>query len=532
MTLTTTTDDQQPTGSGALLRRSYVKHEPKWQRFQTAMTDLPGNSGGKLKTEGQKEQQAAPHPYQRQYAHVYHQRQSVLGPQCWKNPDLPPSSSTSAVQHVERILDLKDGVPCVAVGTLVCERGEDGDDKKDSQTLLHPDSECRSTDALYLEDESGRVALQCDKPYSYPMGIVVAVQGVVGADGVMQVETVYPPRPELHEIKPSPDASTALPANNNKGNDSPCLLLISGLNCGDATVPSLPRDMLLSYLEGRLGESSSAARVGQVIVAGGLLAPLKESTAESSLNAAEVAAAKKVQTSDRLAALQDVDGWILNVAAAGVPIDIVPGQHDPTTANWPQRPLHRSLLPQSNRYFSSAGHSGGLIHRTPNPFAAKLHGKDVVGTDGTNIADLKKRVLRDICNNGDNNDGGGGGDDDADSKDGKKGVGPITELDSLRMTLQYSHLAPTGPDTIPTAPHSEMDPMVLSSDNNDNNQLPDLYFCGNANTFATTLVGCNDDSSNQCRLVCVPQFSTTGQAVLVHLASPDMKVEILRFLPE
>jgi DNA polymerase delta subunit 2 len=363
----------------------------------------------------------------------------------------------------------------------------------------------------------------------------------MGTDGVMHVEAAYPPRSELREIGTTPNTSSS--------DDGPCLLLISGLNCGDPTAPSLPRDMLLSYLEGRFG-GAGAERIGQIIVAGGLVAPAPP-LPEDSMSVAALAAAKKQQASDRLAALRDVDAFVLGAASSGIPVDILPGKHDPTTANWPQRPLHRCLLPQSHRYFSASSprQGGGFVYRTPNPFAAKLHGKDVIGTDGSNVADLKRHVLQECekkneSENADNDntmmeiEG-----EESDAKRKEQLLEPIAELDALRLTLQWSHLCPTGPNSVPTAPHLEVDPMVLPSGGDDNNEgdfLPSLYFSGNASGFATTLVGAaaapgsSEESkiNAKCRLICVPEFSKTGEAVLCHLGSPDMKVELLRFLPQ
>jgi DNA polymerase delta subunit 2 len=63
---------------------------------------------------------------------------------------------------------------------------------------------------------------------------------------------------------------------------------------------------------------------------------------------------------------------------------------------------------------------------------------------------------------------------------------------------------------------------------------PDLYFAGNCSKFATSLVatgGVNNDSSSsnkrQKRLVCLPKFGETGEAVLVNMKT--LGVELLCF---
>ena len=85
----------------------------------------------------------------------------------------------------------------------------------------------------------------------------------------------------------------------------------------------------------------------------------------------------------------------------------------------------------------------------------------------------------------------------------------------LERQLEWSHMCPTGPSSVPTMPHAEKDPMVLE-------QAPRLYFCGNAPQFATTKF-----APTGGRMVCLPAFAETGEAVLVNLET--MAVELLRF---
>ena len=130
-----------------------------------------------------------------------------------------------------------------------------------------------------------------------------------------------------------------------------------------------------------------------------------------------------------------------------------------------------------------------IVHRATNPYAAGHGEKLVVATDGVNIYDLQKRVLT-------------------------ESIERLTELQALEQTLEWSHMCPTGPDSVPTVPHVDLDPMVLE-------QKPHLYLCGNAKSFATT------KTEGGTTLLCVPKFSETGEAVLVNLET--MAVELLRF---
>jgi DNA polymerase delta subunit 2 len=437
--------------SSAPVPRAFSSHTPKWQRFQTVINQ-PSQKVAAASSEGT-------HPYMQQYSHVYHQRLAMLGPSCWKSVD-------GTARKVERVLDLIEGTLCVVVGTVVRERGDD-------KTTLHPQSQCRAGDVLFLEDESGRVKLRVANKHLYPTGIVAAVEGTVGTDGVLEVAKIY--SPALPELLP-----TAAPSNNENNNSSPPhLLIMSGLHCGDPSVSSLPRDLLLAFLEGRFG-TDKASTISHVVLAGGLTSPDPY-------------------------AVKELDGFCLALASIGIPLDVLPGKDDPTTANWPQRPFHRSLLQKTDQ------HLGKLLSRTPNPYAAVHANQYVVGTDGTNVVDLCQYVLEEQVSD----------DDDkmmTDDDDNQKETSytPISLLESLRQTLQWCHICPTGPDSVPTVPHVTQDPRVIQE------HCPSVYFCGNANGFATTL--CNQDRT---RLICVPKFSETGEAVLVNLET--LNVELLRF---
>jgi DNA polymerase delta subunit 2 len=439
--------------------RSFSSHTAKWQRFQTIINEPV------LKVAKAVGDAEGSHPYMQQYSHVYHQRLQMLKPRCWESFDRDSECGAEDVKKVERVLDLTEGSISAVVGTVVRETGDDG-------TTLCLHSQCRACDTLFLEDESGRVKLQVDKQYSYPTGIVVAAKGRVGTDGVLHVTKMF--SPALPDVAPS--SADAPSASELKNHDSatPHLLILSGLYCGNPEVSSLPRDLLVAFLQGRFG-ADKAKNISHIILAGGL-------------------------AGTDPAAVKELDGFCMSLASAGIPLDVLPGKDDPTTANWPQRPFHRSLLQKAENNLSK------MISRTPNPYAAMHADKYVVGTDGTNVVDLARHVVKEIARETEMDDG----------VDMPALYAPLSHLESLQQTLKWCHLCPTGPDSVPTAPHVAQDPMVL------NELCPSLYFCGNADMFATSL--CNDDMT---RLVCVPKFSESGEGVLVNLETLD--VELLRF---
>lgn len=412
-------------------KRAYAAHTPKWQRFQAKLIVPTNKAAGAVSN-----QESSVHPYQRQYASVYYQRLMALKPRCWK------AMENEAYKKIDRVLGLREKVPSLLVGTLVKEC------TKPSEDPVVADSECRPSDQLYLEDESGRVALELKDTHQYCTGVVMGVKGVVDAGGTLQVEALFPP------AAPAPAALTGAITQSKPVAHSPHLLIVSSLLCADPEVSSLAREMLVAYLQGQF--TLDAAKVCRVLVAG-----------------------NGPGAKDVLQGVKDLDCFGMQMKSCGIPLDILPGKNDPTTANWPQRPLHSSLIP----------HSGNFISRTPNPYAAGHGTQLVVGTDGANISDLQKFIL---------------------NEHNEK----ISELEALEKTLEWSHICPTGPSSVPTVPHLEHDPMVLE-------HKPQVYFCGNASKFDHKI---RDDGTV---LLCVPKFSETSEAVLINLET--LKVELLRF---
>lgn len=409
-----------------------------------------------LKPETKKAQQKdkETYQYQRQYSHVYSHRLAALKPRCWAQFD-PVVSKTYT--RINRVLELREDVPSQLVGTLVKEANNTKE-----ETLL-PGTSCRPSDQLFLEDESGRVALELDNIHHFCTGVVVGIQGKVDKVGVFHVEDVI--LPSMGPLADLASKSVMVPATIPSAADAtkkaPHVLFLSSLLCGDPSISSMPREMLVGYLQGQF--TSDAARVSRVIIVGG-----------------------GPSSQDPLQGVKELDAFCLQLTKAGIPVDIMPGKDDPTTANWPQRPLHSSLLPNAT----------AIVHRTPNPYAAALGDKLVVATDGANIADLQKQVLTKSSTTTEESE-----------------WQLCTELEALQRTLKWSHVCPNGPNSIPTVPHLDQDPMVLE-------HSPNLYVSGNATSFSTTKV-------ESTTLVCVPKFSSTGEAVLFNLETND--VELLRF---
>jgi len=377
--------------------------------------------------------------YQRQYSHNYALRLLALRSNI---PNLDHGTS------VGRIIELREGVTdSIVAGTIV--RG-----KKSERAVVDPVQET-SEDEIALEDESGRVYLVAkgdDEILNHlSTGTIVAVRGVVQPHtGIMEVTDVHlpssPPLPLYHEDG----------LHKSSGGHDPHVMFLSGLECGvGGEKESLSRQMLLSYLQGLL--TTSASKVCRVVVAGGGCGSRKE-----------------LQNDSLLFGIKELDLFISQLCASGIPVDYLPSQDDPTTVHWPQRPLHACLLPKSN---------SNMFFRSPNPYEAVIGNKLVTGTDGANVRDLVWR------RNG-------------------------SELDALAYTLDVSHLCPTGPDSVPTIPCQEEDPFCVTT------ERPHLYFAGNCTAFATR-------EYEGTRLVCIPKFVSSNQAILVNLV--NLSCDVINF---
>ena len=519
-------------------QRRYAQHKPSWQRFHGHAAPKESNSG----CSGASEVNA----YSRQYSHAYRARLDALRQRCVDNAKaaLREEGVADDVAVSEQIIEVTEGALSIIVGTVVKEMDPKTRRLKvnhdtyghlgDAATFLFPDSDkvgiqesLRSLvfdsskgDTLYLEDESGRVELAPEEaedgvsskssspldPNRITTGVVVAITGKICAEkGVMKVKSVHfagPPKSTSSAIaKPSAD--------------EPVLLLVSGLGCG-ADAPrdaksgaslALRREMLLEYVTDAAFSGSSS--VSHILVAGGGISVPKTNQSDKENEAKSYGKGKSSSsaTSNLAFSLRELDMFLSELLASGIPLDYIPGMHDPTNANWPQRPIHSCLLPNACGYSGSFG-------RTTNPYEGQVtvegesSGVHVLGTDGLNIADLRRYLAT-------RSDEIGEGEGDTSE--------PASCIDALNQTLSYGHIAPTGPSSLPTFPAYDSDPFVLKT-------RPDVYFAGNCDAFETRMIddNCNEvKEGGKTRLICVPNFALTGEVVLVKLHS--LECEVIEF---
>lgn len=534
--------------------RAYAPFEPAWSRFHEFAAPLASSSGAGAAAAAGGESAQNSHPYNRQYSHVYSARLKLLRRRCVQNAQQSLKDDGLEADVVEHIIEVKEGALSILVGTIVKEMDprrrppvKSTYTDASAQTFLFPSDDKKAEkqeplrsfmfdkekgDVLHLEDESGRVELVSDadvsdetkndnsllNPNHVATGVVAAVVGKVDSGtGVMHVHSIHFAGPPPVESVSTKEGLRGASINDEEKSD-PILLLVSGLGCGsdsptDAETGaslSLRREMLLDYLtDPQLGDGSSICRV--VVAGGGITAPVhttvedKENTKKASPNNdTKTKAGKYDSTSNVTFSLIELDLYITEILSSGIPVDYIPGWNDPTNANWPQRPLHSCLLPNSVGFVD-------LFRRSTNPYESDCSGVKVLGSDGLNVADLR-RFLPKKCDGDEVNDEGAA-----------VKVSPSSSIDALHQTLKFSHMAPTGPDSLPTFPSSETDPFVITS-------RPSVYFVGNCDEFEARLVGGKGETIDTAaddgatRLVCVPSFASTGEVVLVNLRTLECDV--------
>ena len=409
-----------------------------------------------------------------QYFQLYFQRLMLLGPRLKqavgaKWPGVP----------AVKVLDLKEGEECVVMGTLykdmklkpsildeyVKEAGAKASEVAAKKFVSDDDS-------LVLEDEGARVrltgkgvAVDC-----FVTGVVLAVKGRVVANGEFEVDEICYPAPAPQATRPS--ATDEAPSAGRH------VLLCSGLRVGDdAASSALNLELMCDYVTGNLGganEQGVAASIARVVICGGAL-PEVDVPAQSLDGRAQAAVARPLRQLDVL----------LTTLAASVPVDLMPGDGDPTNQALPQQPLHPCLFPEAKRF------SPHTFASCTNPHDFTIGGVDFLGTAGQNVSNLAAytNVVKGVK-------GGAGGDDDAGEA-----------LDLMEATVRWQHVAPSAPDTLACYPYKDRDPFFIE-------RSPHVYFAGMQPAFGCRKVRVGD-AETTC--VAVPDFSKTGTVVLVNV---------------
>lgn len=162
---------------------------------------------------------------------------------------------------------------------------------------------------------------------------------------------------------------------------------------------------------------------------------------------------------------------------------VVTGKEDPVEAMYPQPPMHKCLFPLSTQYAS--------FHLLSNPSRVSIpvsgqnstSSLDLILTDGEPIADAMK------CSDA------------------------TSSLQMGRRMLEWGHLCPTAPDTLPLHPGVEDDVFFIQG------KLPHFFLIGNQKEFGHM-------EWRGSTIIAVPRFSASAAGVIV---TKEYKPQLMQF---
>nr|XP_020446045.1 DNA polymerase delta subunit 2 [Monopterus albus] len=397
--------------------------------------------------------------FSRQYAHIYAARLMQMRPllaeraqQKW-GPEV----------LIRKLCELQTGEQCCIVGTLFKRMDLQPSILKEiseEHNLLPQPARAKyisEADELILEDELQRIKLQgkIDRDKCVT-GSVIAIYGAERNDGKFTVEDLCTADLPLQTARPTLSSDRFV-------------LLASGLGLGSSHADSmLSLQLLVDMVTGQLGdqgEQSRSATISRVLLAGNLLS---QCTQDKDASTKAKYLTKKTQAGS-VDAIRLLDELLLQLVSS-VPVDVMPGQYDPTNYTLPQQPLHSCMFPLSSVY--------PTLQLASNPYQANIDGVRFLGTSGQNVCDIQRYSSMD------------------------------SHLQILEETLRLRHLAPTTPDTLGCYPFYQKDPFILE-------ECPHVYFSGNAPTFESKLFKGAD--GQEVLLVTVPEFSSTQTVCLLNL---------------
>ena len=426
-----------------------------------------------------------------QYFQLYYQRLMLLLPRLKLAVEAKWPGALTA-----KVLDLKEGEECVIMGTLYKDMklkpsilDEYGKDLTLGATI-DAKKFTADDDALVLEDEGARVKLvgAAADPRQFVTGVVMACRGKVVQDGEFEVsETCFPaPAPQRPFPVVEKDTTADAAAAASRPPPGEYVALVSGLRVGDARASDpTALELLLDYLTGNLGSSldqRAAASVARVVIAGGALAE-PEDHAGGGQAAGQIQDAANVR-----AQLRSLDVFLTQLACS-VPVDVMPGEGDPTNQALPQQPLHPCLFPEAARF------APATFAAATNPHDFSVGSCDFLGTSGQNVDNM--RAYMDVSSSA-----------SAGEEAVKTNLASGAEsLDLMASSLRWQHVAPSAPDTLACYPYKDRDPFYVA-------QSPHVYFAGNQPAFGARLVR---DGETRTLLVSVPDFARTGVIAMVNV---------------
>jgi DNA polymerase delta subunit 2 len=310
-----------------------------------------------------------------------------------------------------------------------------------------------SEDKIFIEDENGRLTVDTshlDTDWSdLVTGIVVGIRGVIKEDATLQaLELFFPKASPFKSILQFKDEY---------------ICFVSGLEIGKPNFNHTLFNTLTDYFLGNFSDDDPVVgKIARLVILGdSIFKPLAARTVDRrAVGESELKGFQEMSSS-----LKQLDTLVSELSGM-FPVDLVPGELDPTNASWPQQPLSPYLFPKSSYY--------GALQSVPNPYEFELDGVSFLCTSGQNISALSQFLPPEK-----------------------------SEIQIMNLTLKAKHLVPNAPDALQCIPMQQNDPFIIG-------KLPHCYLAGNTKEFRTAF------SDERVRLICVPKFSVSKSIVLVH----------------
>ncbi|CAG9321182.1 unnamed protein product [Blepharisma stoltei] len=390
-----------------------------------------------------------------QYFNLYRSRLNALH---WRSIDTAKAQRDVPILH--QIMELKPDNVCIVSGVIVRNHKTRPSiiEKYIAKVgTLEPrpscfGSFCSEKDEIYLEDESGRVLLDFRNSESdwndLITGIVVAAYGILRENAVFETLSLYYPQVD----RPLPLEKA--------GEEYICF--VSGLEIGSPYYDMILLHLLAQFIQGNLGTQSydEASKIVRLVILGDSI--YKPDTARTvdrkAIGDQVIRGFTEINES-----LKFLDTFLAELAGT-IPVDIIPGEMDPSNCSLPQQPLNPYLFPIASRY--------SALQSFPNPYEFTIDKCRILCTAGQNISMYSHYAPPDK-----------------------------TFAELMALNVKHRHIAANAPDALQCIPMQDKDPFILDN-------LPHLYVVGNLGSYQTGM-------EDGVKLVAVPRFSSPGHNIVL-----------------
>ncbi|KAF8655807.1 hypothetical protein AX16_002892 [Volvariella volvacea WC 439] len=359
-------------------------------------------------------------------------------------------------------------------------------------------------DEVMLEDESGRIRLVGNrvKKARLVTGVIMGALGVETPTGDFEVVDLcfagMAPQSSL-ELEASRGEQMDVDEAEDAANPDEWIAVVSGLNVGSPSPADGLIQILIEFLNGETGtiaDKRMAAQISRLVIAGNSLSNVTlNNKGEAVRHGEEPRPRKRNDDPPEFTShpIYNLSAHLLDLAGT-LPVHILPGEGDPSGVILPQQPFPRAMFGSvTNTKAFKCETNPAYIRLGCGPEQMTL--RTILVHSGQPLNDMFKYLP----------------------------TPPHTRLDIMESTLKWRHLAPTAPDTLWCHPYFNGDPFVMI-------ETPDIYIAGGQKRFATRLVEEEADKKSKgvgrkkrCRIILVPEFSTTGTIVLVNLRTLETK---------